>query len=153
MKPGFLWTCTKNKWNAHNAIWSLAIGPSITRNLITRVLTIYHVKLAQSTAFEQQRFDLHLILWNIALLTSVVLKKLIVCFTGRYTLFFQYVCFLLPIFLPCVSSGTYCNEDKCCVVPHLVADIRVAWLVDVCTHCVPIAALHQNKRSIWATPK
>ena len=32
-------------------------GPSITRNLITRVLTICHVKLTQSTALEQKRFD------------------------------------------------------------------------------------------------
>ena len=55
--------------------------------------------------------DIHLILWNIALLTSDVLKKLIVCCT-RGTLFFQYVCFLLPICFPCVSSGTYCNEDE-----------------------------------------
>ena len=33
-------------------------GPSITRNLLTRVLTICHVKLTQSTALEQKRFDL-----------------------------------------------------------------------------------------------
>ena len=32
-------------------------GPSITRNLITHVLTIRHVKLTQSTALEQKRFD------------------------------------------------------------------------------------------------
>ena len=30
---------------------------SITRNLITRVLTICHVKLAQSTTMAQKRFD------------------------------------------------------------------------------------------------
>ena len=69
--------------------------------------------------------EIHLILWNIVLLTSGLLKKLIVCFT-RCTLFFQYVCFLLPICLPCVSSETYCNEDECCVVTHRVAGIRVA---------------------------
>ena len=33
-------------------------GPSITRNLITRVLTICHVKLTQSAVMEQKRFDL-----------------------------------------------------------------------------------------------
>ena len=33
-------------------------GPSITHKLITRVLTIRHVKLAQTTALEQKRFDL-----------------------------------------------------------------------------------------------
>ena len=44
--------------NAQNAIWSRAFRFSITRNLITRVLTICHVKLAQSTTMEQKRFDL-----------------------------------------------------------------------------------------------
>ena len=39
-------------------IWPRAFGPSITRNLITRVLTICRVKLTQSTAIEQKRFDL-----------------------------------------------------------------------------------------------
>ena len=33
-------------------------GPSITRNLITRVLTIYRVKLTQSKALGQKRLDL-----------------------------------------------------------------------------------------------
>ena len=39
------------------------------------------------------------------------------------------------------------NEDKCCVVTHRAADIRVAWLVYVRTYGVPIATLHQNKRT------
>ena len=51
------WTSTKNEWNTQNAK-SRAFGPSITRNLITRFLTICHVKLTQSTALEQKRFDL-----------------------------------------------------------------------------------------------
>ena len=89
--------------------------------------------------------EIHLILWNIALLTSGVLTKLIVCFP-RCTCFFQYVCFLLQICLPCVSSGTYCKEDECCVVTHRVADIRVAWLVYVRTHCVPIATTLFGRR-------
>ena len=42
-------TSTKNEWNAQNAIWSRAFGPSITRNFITRVLT------TQSIAMEQKR--------------------------------------------------------------------------------------------------
>ena len=33
-------TSTKNEWNAQNPIWSRAFGPSITRNLITRVLSL-----------------------------------------------------------------------------------------------------------------
>ena len=56
------------------------------------------------------------------------LNYVIASFT-RCTLPFQNVCFLLPICLPCVSCGTYCNAHKCCVVTHRVADIRVAWLV------------------------
>ena len=52
---------------------------------------------------------------------------LIASFT-RCTLPFQCVCFLLPICLPCVSCGTYCNAHKCCVVTHRAADIRVALL-------------------------
>ena len=39
------------------------------------------------------------------------------------------------------------NEDKCCVMTQRAADIRVAWLVYVRTHCVPIATLNQNKRT------
>ena len=58
------------------------------------------------------------------------LKYLIVCIT-RCTLFFQCVCFLLLICLPCISCGTYCNEDKCCDVTHRTADFRVDWLVYV----------------------
>ena len=34
------------------------LGPFINGNLITRVLTIYHVNSAESTALEQERFDL-----------------------------------------------------------------------------------------------
>ena len=58
IQPAFIWTSTKNEQKAHNAIWSCTFGPSITRILITRVLTICHVKLMQSTALEQKRFDL-----------------------------------------------------------------------------------------------
>ena len=53
MKPAFVWTSTKNEWNAQNALCSRVFGPSITRNLITRVLTICYVNLTQSTAMEQ----------------------------------------------------------------------------------------------------
>ena len=70
---------------------------------------------------------------------------LIVCFT-RCPFFFSIRLSLLPICLPCVSCGTYCNEDKRCVVTHRAANIRVAWLVYVRTYCVPIATLDQNKR-------
>ena len=40
-------------WNAQNAISSLALRPSTRRNLITRVLSIGHLKLKQSTTLEQ----------------------------------------------------------------------------------------------------
>jgi len=51
-------------------------GPSITRNLITRVLTICHMKLTQSRAMEQKRFDLRSLslslrnLWLLPVLNS-----------------------------------------------------------------------------------
>ena len=38
-------------------------------------------------------------------------------------------------------------KDKCCVVTHRAADIRVAWLVYSRMYCVPIATLNQNKRT------
>ena len=48
----FVWTSTKNEWNAQNAISSRAFGPlfgtSITHQLITRVLTFYHERLHQT---------------------------------------------------------------------------------------------------------
>jgi len=41
-----------------NGMHKTHFGSSITRNLITCVLTFYHVKLTQSTALVQKRFDL-----------------------------------------------------------------------------------------------
>ena len=38
--------------------WSFVIWPSTSCNLITRVLTVYHVKLTQNTALQQKCFDL-----------------------------------------------------------------------------------------------
>ena len=44
---------------AQSAIYLITdVGPSITRNLVTRVLTICHAKHTQSTAMEQKRLDL-----------------------------------------------------------------------------------------------
>ena len=68
---------TKNVWNSQNAIWSHAFEPSITRNLITRVLTICHVKLTQRTTIVQKRFDL----WSLSpalrnLWLLLVIKKI-----------------------------------------------------------------------------
>ena len=51
---------TNPVWNAQKALWSRAFGPSITRYLITRVLTTCFVKFTQSTALGQKRFDLSL---------------------------------------------------------------------------------------------
>ena len=45
-------------WNAQNAIWSRVFGPFVTRILITRVLTIHHVKVTQSTGIKQTHFYL-----------------------------------------------------------------------------------------------
>ena len=42
------------------------------------------------------------------------LNYIIVCFT-HCTLFFQKVCFLLPICLQCIICGSHVTKDKCCV--------------------------------------
>ena len=54
----FVWTSTKNGWNSTKAICDHARSDLGTCNVITRVLIIYHVKVTQSTAIEQKRFDL-----------------------------------------------------------------------------------------------
>ena len=54
----FVWTSTKNEWNSSKAICDHARSDLGTCNFITRVLIICHVKVTQSTAFEQKRFDL-----------------------------------------------------------------------------------------------
>ena len=54
----FVWTSTKNEWNSSKAICDHARSDLGTCNVITRVLIIYHVKVTQSTAIEQKRFDL-----------------------------------------------------------------------------------------------
>ena len=41
--------------------WSCVIWPSTSCNLITRVLTVCHVKLTQNTALQQKCFDLQLL--------------------------------------------------------------------------------------------
>ena len=61
MWPAFVWTSTKNVWNAQNALWSRAFGLSITRKLIARIVTICYLKLSQSTALEQKRFEVRLL--------------------------------------------------------------------------------------------
>ena len=62
----FIWTSTKNEWNAQNARLLRAFRPSITRYLITRVLAIYHEKRTQNkpqcwsnTAFDLRSFRPH----------------------------------------------------------------------------------------------
>ena len=42
--------------------------------------------------------------------------------------------------------GRIVTSIKCCVVTDRAADIRVAWLVYVRTHCVPIAFLKSITR-------
>ena len=76
---------------------------------------------------------------------------------GKFKLFdslFHSVYLVCPKTLFCIADlftvrylWILCNEDKCCVVTHRAADIRVAWLIYARTHCVPIAILNQNKRT------
>ena len=55
----FVWTSTKNEWNAHNTIiiWSCTFGHSITHNLIMSCFVFWKLK-TQSKALEQKSFDL-----------------------------------------------------------------------------------------------
>ena len=73
----FIWTSTKDEWNAQNLIWSHAFGLSITHNLITHVLTISHMKLTQSTAMD---------LWS---LLPTLRKPLVIASYCYYYLYFQ----------------------------------------------------------------
>ena len=86
------------KWLLENANYSVnqiitgdkrsprPFGPSITRNLITRVFTICHVKLTQRTALEQKRFDLPSLspaLRNLWLLLVCTCLACMFCFPNR----------------------------------------------------------------------
>ena len=57
-------------------------APSITRYLITSVLTICHVKLTQSTELEQKRFDLRSL--------SPTLRNLWLCLVSMFKLYTVY---------------------------------------------------------------
>ena len=87
----------RNEWNAQNAIWSRAFGPSITRYLSTRVLTICHVKPMQSTAMQQKRFDIRSLsptlrnLW--LLLVSITCFCVLEIFHKSMYYFFMFSCF------------------------------------------------------------
>ena len=74
-----------------------------------------------------------------------------VCFT-QCTLFFQKVCFLLKICLPCVICGTYVSKINAVLwrsARQSFASLGLfTWLVYVRTYCVPIASfisLHLDK--------
>ena len=68
-------------------------------------------------------------------------KSLNSLFHSVYLVFFF---FKKVVFFCRFVCRALCNEDKCCVVTRLAADIRVAWLVYVRMYCVPIATLNQN---------
>ena len=55
-----VWTSIKYEWNAQNAICHAHLN-ILSLELITCVLTVSHVKLTQSTAMEQKRLILTLI--------------------------------------------------------------------------------------------
>ena len=90
---------------------------------------------ARTIIFHREKFKLFNILFHsVYLVFSIRLISIADLFAVRY---------LWDIF----------NEDKCCVVTHLAADILVAslglftWVVYVRKCCAPIATLNQKKRS------
>ena len=74
----------------------------------------------------------------------------IVCFT-QCTLFFQKVCFLLPICLPCVICGSYVTKINAVlwdIARQTFASLGLfTWFAYGRTYWVPIASLNQNKRN------
>ena len=90
-----VWPFTKNEWNAPNTILSGMFGPSITSNLIKRVLTIYmyRMKLMQSTAFQQKHVDLYIL--SLPALCNLQLLLVVMCIN----LFFLIIYFMLFYFV------------------------------------------------------
>ena len=82
-----VWTSTKNEWNAQNAVWSPSFILSITHDLITHILTIYHVQHTQNTMWEQECFDLWLLLPALHNLWSLIV--LIYLSVSRHTMIGQ----------------------------------------------------------------
>ena len=125
-------SCTRS-WNfAWHLLWRLTTESKNIIKLLEISRTI-HTVCCKDDYFPKGKFKLFKLLLNL---------YLIVCFT-QCTLFFQKVCFLLPICLPCVV----CSEDNCCVATQRAADIRVAWLVYVRMYCVRMASLNEDKRT------
>ena len=79
----FVWNYTKKKWIAWNWIWSHAF--CMVFYLSTRVLTFYHVELAQSTALEQER--------SVASVSPAVSKLLLLLFQINLIFTWQFLQF------------------------------------------------------------
>ena len=92
--------------NVPNAIWSCTFLSSTPCNLITRVLTICHLKLTQITALEQKRLDLRSL--------SPVLRNLwlLLVYIRRFSVYLSYF-FILLFLLYLVLNTHFINCIIC----------------------------------------
>ena len=138
-------SCTRS-WNfAWHLLWRLTTESKNIIKLLAISRTI-HTVCCKDDYFPKGKFKLFKLLLNL---------YLIVCFT-QCTLFFQKVCFLLPICLPCVICGSYVAKINA-VLRHSARQTfaSLGLFTFACIGCVwqvwiKTSELHY---SIWATPK
>ena len=138
-------SCARS-WNfAWHLLWHLTTERKNIIKLLAISRTI-HTVCCKDDHFPKGKFKLFKLLLNL---------YLIVCFT-QCTLFFQKVCFLLPICLPCVICGSYVAKINA-VLRHSARQTfaSLGLFTFACIACVwqvwiKTSELHY---SIWATPK
>ena len=101
-------SCTGSWKSAWHLLWHLTTESKNIVKLLAISQTIHTVTCCcEDDYFQKEKFKYY---------------YLIVCFT-QWTLFFQEVCFLLPICLPCVICRSYMHEImECCVTSSLALD-------------------------------
>ena len=110
-----------------NSLYTMTVPIMVRRKNI-------HAVFCENNYFPKGKFKLS---------NSLFHSECTLLFFNTFDFYYQFVCRALSV------GRTVCNEDKCCVVTD--ADIVVVplrfftWLVYVCTYCLPIATLNQNK--------
>ena len=101
------------------------------RNLITHVLTIYHVELSQSTALEQKRFNnrspAHRKLWLILIWLTITLEQSTSCQANVIIVSLHITYITLIWYFTCLSGFAflrYFPYSRCLVLTPLDADRR-----------------------------
>ena len=101
------------------------------RNLITRVLTIYHVELSQSTALEQKRFNsrspAHRNLWLLLIWLTITLEQSTSCQANVIIVSLHITHIILIWYFTCLSGFAflwYFPYSRCLVLSPLDGDRR-----------------------------